>query len=117
MRIRIKNIRLKTIIGIFDWERTTPQDVLINVQFEIDGSRVAKSDSIKDCVDYKTMTHGIVDKVAKSNFKTLEALSNFVLGLVLEQDGVLRAEVEVDKPGALRYSESVSVTCRGERAR
>ncbi len=116
MIIRIKNLRLRTVIGIFDWERKTRQEVIVNVMLEFDGSKAALSDRIEDSVDYKALTKQIIAEVEESSFQLIEALANHVLGLVMADVGVRRAEVEVDKPGALRFAESVSVSCSAERS-
>ena len=60
--IRITNLRLKTIIGINDWERTTKQTVVINIALEFNASRPAKSDNIKDTIDYKTLTKKVIKR-------------------------------------------------------
>lgn len=107
--IRITNLRLRTIIGINDWERTTQQDVVINVSMEFDATRAAKNDNIKDTVDYKIITKKIIKAVEASHFSLLEALTNTILNIALEDPKVLSATVRVDKPQALRFADSVSI--------
>ncbi len=115
MMIRIKNLRLRTLIGIFDWERAHPQDVVINVQMEFDGSHAGLSDKIEDTVDYKKINKNIIRRVEESQFFLLEKLAQMILETVMEDSRVLKAKVEVDKPGALRFADSVSVECECER--
>jgi FolB domain-containing protein len=107
--IRITNLRLKTIIGINDWERTTKQTVVINIALEFNASRPAKSDNIKDTIDYKTLTKKVIKAVEASRFNLLEALTATILDLALENPKVQAATVRVDKPKALRFADSVSV--------
>jgi D-erythro-7,8-dihydroneopterin triphosphate epimerase len=87
------------------------------VMLEFDGSKAAQSDRIEDSVDYKELTKRIVGEVEQSSFQLIEALANHVLGIVMADERVRRAEVEIDKPGALRFAESVSVSCSAERSR
>lgn len=115
MRIRIKNLRLRAIIGIYEWERKNKQEVVVNVEFEFDGEKAANSDAIEDSVDYKTLTKKIISEVEGSSFQLLEALSSHILGIVMDDARVKRATVEVDKPGALRFAKSVSVVASSER--
>lgn len=115
MLIRIKNLRLRPVIGIYDWERKIRQEVIVNVEFEFDGAAAAKSDAIADSVDYKEMTKKIIATVEGSSFQLLEALTNCVLEVVMGDARVRRAVVEIDKPGALRFAESVSVVASAER--
>src|SRR5262245_12176490 len=115
MIIRIKNLRLRAVIGIFDWERKHPQDVVVNATIQFDGSKAAFSDKIEDTVDYKEITKGIIQLVEASQFFLLEKLASEILTLILKNPQVEEARVEVDKPLALRYSDSVSVEVSGKR--
>lgn len=107
--IRITDLCLRTIIGTYDWERKTLQDVVINVSLEFDATKASKSDAIKDTVDYKEITKNIIAFVEKSKFFLIEKLAAEVLKIVLSNRKVISATVRVDKPGALRFAKSVSV--------
>jgi D-erythro-7,8-dihydroneopterin triphosphate epimerase len=115
MIIRIKNLRLRTVVGTNEWEREAPQDVIINVEMEFDGSTVARTDRLQDTIDYKTVKRRIIDVVEGSSFYLLDRLANRVLEIVMEEEKVQRATVEVDKPHALRFADSVSVSCSAQR--
>ena len=115
MKINIKNLRLKTIIGINDWERTEKQDVIVNVEVELDASRATETDRIEDTINYKTLTKRIISEVELSKFFLIEKLADHILNIVLENKKVKRGTVEVDKPQALRSADSVSVSCSGDR--
>ncbi|NIO07674.1 MAG: dihydroneopterin aldolase [Deltaproteobacteria bacterium] len=117
MEIFIKNLRLKTIIGINDWERKQQQDVIINVALEINATQAAQSDRIEDTLNYKTLTKRIIGAVEASEFFLVEKLAHHILAIVLEDEKVIRGTVEVDKPQALSFADSVSVKCSGERNR
>ena len=115
MKIKIKNLRLRTIIGTNDWERTNRQDVIINIKMRIDGEKVAATDDIIDTVNYRELTKTIIREVEKSNFYLLEKLADFILKIIMEDTKVIKAKVEVDKPQALRFSDSVSVSISAKR--
>jgi len=113
--INIKNLRLQTLIGIFDWEREAKQEVIINAQMDYDATDAIQSDTIEEALDYKTITKEIVAAVEESEFFLLEKLTNHVLQLIMSHDRVETATVTIDKPGALSHAESVSVTLRERR--
>jgi len=115
MIIRIKNLRLRAIIGIFDWEREHKQDLILNLRLTFDGSQAAASDRIEDTLDYKKLNKRIIAHVEASQFFLLEKLAQSVLELAMEDNRVAEARVEIDKPGALRFADSVSVECEGRR--
>lgn len=107
--IRITDLSLKTIIGIFDWERTRKQEVVVNVEIHFNAAKAIKSDNVKDTVDYKTITKNVIRHVEDSQYFLLEKLAGEVLKLVLSDSKIEKAKVRVDKPGALRFARSVSV--------
>jgi len=115
MIMHIKNLRLRTITGIKDWERKDLQDIVINVAIEFDGTKAAETDDVANSINYRTITKRIISEVETSRFHLLDKLASHILQVVLENEKVKKATVEVDKPHALRFADSVSVTCSGER--
>ena len=107
--IRIDNLKLRAIIGIYGWEREHKQDVIINVKMDFDASKSIKSDSIEDTVDYKVITKRIIKEVEASDFQLLEKLTQMILSIVMDNSQVQEATVRVDKPFALRFADSVSI--------
>lgn len=108
--IRIKNLRLRTYIGFNDDEQQKRQDVVINVCFSYEADEAAEADDVKYAVNYRTITKEIIGLVEEQRFMLLERLAADVLELVMSRSSVIFAEVEVDKPHALRFSDSVSAT-------
>lgn len=115
MQIQIKNLQLQTIIGVYDWERSDPQDVIVNVWLQFDAAQSAKTDEIVDTLDYKAVKQRIMEEVEHSSFHLLERLAARILEVAMEDAKVLEAAVEVDKPHALRFADSVSVRCSKRR--
>ena len=115
MIIKIENLKLRTIVGIYDWEKEKKQDVIINVEIEFDGSKAIETDSIDDTIDYKTITKEIIDMVEGREFNLIEKIAGDAMKIVLRNDKVQKASVRVDKPGALRFTDTVSVTETKER--
>lgn len=108
-RIEIKDLLLRGIVGINDWERDKPQDILINLTLFADLSRAGASDAIEDTVNYRTIAKQVIDHVEHSARYTVEALAADIARLCLSEPGVHRVRVRVEKPGALRFARSVGV--------
>ena len=62
-RIIIRDLFLRTIIGINDDERANRQDVLINLALETDTRAAGRSDDIADAMNYRAMTKQVIDLV------------------------------------------------------
>lgn len=115
MIIKIKNLHLRTFIGFQDWEREKKQDILVNLEMEISDETAVKTDEVKDSVDYKKIKYAIVDSVENTSFNLLERLAGHILDLVMKNEKIKRASVELDKPHALRFADSVSIVLSRER--
>lgn len=113
--IRITDLKLKAIIGIFAWERKIKQELIINLSLEFDSSKAAQSDRIEDTVDYKKLKLRIIDLVKTSQFHLIEKLVEEVLTLVMQEPKVQFATVRIDKPRALRFAKSVSIESSRKR--
>jgi len=108
--LRIKNLKLRIIVGINPEERIHKQDVLINITAEFDDSKVIQTEDINDTLNYRNLAKSIISFVEKSEFHLLETLVDKVLNLVMSNDMVIRASVEIDKTTVLRYCDSVSLS-------
>jgi dihydroneopterin aldolase/D-erythro-7,8-dihydroneopterin triphosphate epimerase len=113
--IQIRDLLLRTIIGINEDERRNRQDVLINITMYADTRRAGISDDIADAVNYRTITKRILQLVEGSQFFLVERMAAEIAGICLEDTRVQRVRVSVEKPGALRFARSVGVIVERDR--
>ncbi len=115
-KIRVKNLLIRTYIGFNPDELVNKQDVIINLEIEADIPDLAlNADEPLDIFDYKTITKKIIALVQDGQFKLLEVLTKNILDLIMDDKKVKWARVEVDKPHALRFAESVSLEMEAGR--
>lgn len=114
-RVLIKNLRCRGIIGVNPEERVRTQDVVVNLVLHTDTRPAADSDDLCDAVDYHAVSTAVVDLVARSEFLLVERLAEEIAGLCLADTRVDRVEVTVEKPDALRFTESVGVAIVRDR--
>jgi FolB domain-containing protein len=115
-KIIIKDLLLRGIIGINDDERVNKQDILINLVMFADTRAAAASDEIKDAVNYRTITKRIIRHVEGSADFLVEKLVSEIAQIVVTEYDVERVIVRVEKPGALRFAESVGIEIDRSRA-
>lgn len=108
-RILVRDLLVRGILGINDWEREQPQDILVNLTLFTDLRRAGFSDDIADTANYRTITKKILTHVETATRYTVEALAADIARLCLAEPGVTRVVVRVEKPGALRFARSVGV--------
>lgn len=114
-RIRVKDLRLRTFIGIKEEEILNKQDVLINLTIIYPAVDAVRDNVIDQALNYRTITKAIIRHVEENRFALLERLTQEILDLVMTHEAVRYAEVEVDKLHALRFAESVSITLAAHR--
>jgi D-erythro-7,8-dihydroneopterin triphosphate epimerase len=114
-RIRVKDLCLRTFIGINEDEILNKQDVLINLTILYAAQEAVRDNDIDHALNYRTITKAIIAHVEGNRFALLERLTQEILDLEMANESVLYAEVEVDKPHALRFAESVSITLAASR--
>jgi len=115
-KVIIKNLLARGIIGIRDWERKRPQDILINITLFNDTRRAGETDDINDCADYSMVSKKALAHAESAGRLTVEALANDLAKLCLEEANVQKVIVRVEKPGAVRFAESVGVEIERPRS-
>lgn len=113
-RIFLRDLSLETVIGTLPEERLKKQSLIINVMLELDLAPAGQLDDLSLSLDYQALEEAIVELGKKSSFLLIERFASAVLDLCMQSQLVQKAEVTVDKPGALKHCRSVAVTlCRG----
>ncbi|MBL8199142.1 MAG: dihydroneopterin aldolase [Chromatiales bacterium] len=114
--IFLRDLRIRTIVGIWEWERRMPQIVSIDLDMGTDIRRAAQSDQIEDTLDYKAVTRRVRTLVTESGFNLIETMAERIAALIIDEFGAPWVRVAVHKPGAIRGSRDVGVVIeRGSR--
>jgi dihydroneopterin aldolase len=116
-KIFITDLRVDTIIGIFDWERTTRQTVSLDIEMSADIAKAAATGNIEDTLNYKTLSKAIENFIDASEFMLIETMAERVAEIILKDFGVKWVKLTLHKPGALSNSTDVGVIIeRGDPA-
>ena len=115
MIICLKNLRVSGILGVYDEERHAERDIIINARIEYNAQDALRTDSLEGALDYKQVRDRIVNAVAGTRFKLIETLASAIVQELIRDPRILKLQVEVDKPKALRLADSVSAIVEWER--
>ena len=107
--VYIRELEVKTIIGIYDWEREQKQVVSINLEMASDIRKSADSDSIEHALDYKAVAKRLIDFVENSQFFLVETLAEKIAEIILNEFGASWVKLQLGKPGAVTGSKDVGV--------
>lgn len=114
-KVFIKDLLARGIIGIREWERKKPQDILINVTVFADTTQAGETDDIAYSVDYSALAKSIQSHAETSARLTVEALASDLAKICLGLPPVKKVVVRVEKPGAVRFARSVGVEIERRR--
>jgi FolB domain-containing protein len=108
-KIIVRDLVARGIIGLNDWEREKPQEILINIEIGTDIIKAAESDDIGYSVNYRTIAKKAQAHAETAARLTVEALAEDIAKICLDETGVIQVKVRVEKPGAVRFAKSVGV--------
>ena len=115
-KIFLDELKIDTIIGIWDWERKIRQTVIVDLEMSADIARAAASDSVEDTLNYKSVAKRVQQFVSDSSFQLVETLAERIAGIIRDEFEVAWVKVRVHKPGAIRGSRDVGIEIeRGEQ--
>jgi dihydroneopterin aldolase len=107
--IFLHDLKVETVIGIWEWERKIRQTVSIDLDMSADIGKAAASDSVEDTLNYKLVAKRLQQFVGESSFQLVETLAEKIAMIVLDEFDVAWVRVRVNKPGAIRGAKDVGV--------
>ncbi len=114
MIIKIKNLKLHTKIGVFDWEKNVDREIIINAEMSTNSTKSLYSDDISDAIDYNQITSKIKNLVATNNFDLVEKMAQTIMDGILEDKRIKKCTLEIDKVGAVENLQSFAVIIEQE---
>jgi dihydroneopterin aldolase len=112
----IRELKVQTVIGAFEWERRIRQTVVLDLEMAADIAKAAASDRLEDALDYKAVADRIIAFADKSSFQLVETLAESIAGILQTEFGVTWLRLRVGKPGAVPGAKDVGVLIeRGRR--
>lgn len=113
--IFLHDMRVETVVGIWEWERRIRQTVSIDLEMGGDIRRAAAADHIDATLNYKAVAKRVQQFAGQSSYQLVETLAQKIAELVLDEFDVPWIRVRVSKPGAIRGARDVGVSIRRER--
>ena len=113
--IFLHDLRVETVIGIWEWERKIRQTVSIDLEMGADIRRAAATDSIDDTLNYKKVAKRVQQFVGDSEYQLVETMAEKIAETVLAEFDIPWIDVRVNKPGAIRGARDVGVRIRRQR--
>ena len=107
--IFLRGLQIETVIGIYDWERTIRQTVVLDLEMGTDIRPAAATDDIAHTLDYKAVSKRIIAFVEESQFLLVETLAERITRIVMDEFGVPWVRLTLNKKGAIRGASDVGI--------
>ena len=105
----LHGLRVDAVIGIWDWERQFEQTLEIDLDLGTDIRPAARSDSIDDTIDYKSVTKRVIQLTQTSGFLLVERLAETIADTLFAEFGVLWVKIRIYKKSAVRQVRDVGI--------
>jgi dihydroneopterin aldolase len=115
-KVFIEALEIDCVIGIYDWERKIKQPVVFDIEMDFDNRKPAASDDIADTLDYKAISKRLIDFVGDSSFGLVETLAEHCCRIIIDEFGVAKVRLKLNKIGAVRGAKGVGVILERSRA-
>jgi len=113
--VSIRDLRVSTVIGIYDWEREIEQTLVFGVDMAADVAAAAAHDDIADALDYSAVAGAVRTVVTEGKFQLIETAAERVAERLLADYRLGWVRVEVAKPLPAEGYTATVVIERGSR--
>jgi dihydroneopterin aldolase len=114
--IFLQDLKVETIVGIWDWERKIRQTVSIDIEMAADVAKAAETDNIEGTLNYKAVAKRVQQFVGDSEYQLVETLAEKIAETILTEFDIAWIQLRVSKPGAIRNAKNVGVVIRRHKA-
>ena len=105
----ITQLETDAVIGVYDWERSIRQRLVIDLELFVDQRRAAETDDLQFALDYFAVSEAVKTLVTDSSYQLIERLAEAIAQMIHAEFKVLKLVVTVHKPGAVPDAKSVGV--------
>lgn len=113
--IYIRDLRVDTVIGVFDWERRIKQTLRLDIEMNTSIRKVAYTGDLSSGIDYKSVSKRVGEFIEASSFELVETLAERVAQLIISEFNVGGLTLRLGKPGALRGARDVGTVIQREK--
>jgi dihydroneopterin aldolase len=114
--IFLRELKIDTLIGVYEWEKRVPQTLQIDLEIALPNSRACQTDEIKDALNYADIVRHLQKVLTSRHFNLLEALAEHIAQILLNDFNAPWVKVSVAKLQAIRGSRMVGISIERGKA-
>ena len=108
-RVLIEGLTVLTTIGVYEWEKTIKQKLILDLEMSWDNKPAGESDDVSLCLDYFLVSQSVTSFIQSTQFELIECVAERVAQLVIQKFSVQWLKVKVSKPSAIANASNVAV--------
>lgn len=108
--IFLRDLRVDTLIGVYEWEKRVPQTLQIDLDIAVPDMRAAQTDDIKDALNYADVVRDIQRALASRHFNLIETLAETIAQMLIHDFKTPWVRVSIAKLNAIRGSKMVGIS-------
>lgn len=108
-KIVISGVSVSTICGVFEWEKVSPRQIILDIELSVSLQHAGKTDDLSDTVDYDSITNTLVNYIQSKNFNLIETIAEECADQILKNNKIMGVSITVHKPNAMPSAKCVSV--------
>ncbi|MCG9745512.1 dihydroneopterin aldolase [Shewanella sp. Isolate8] len=108
-KVLISQLKVETVIGIYEWEKQIHQNLLIDLEMAWDNSLAAANDDYQQALCYETVSNRLTALITEKPIELIETVAQMCTDCVMDEFNVPWVKVRVMKPGAVPSAQAVGV--------
>lgn len=108
-RVCIEGLTILTTIGVYDWEKSIKQKLVLDIEIAWNNQPAGMSDNVEDCLDYAKVSQSVIDFVENNQFNLIESVAECVAEMILQDYSVPWIRIKVSKPTAVVAARNVAI--------
>ena len=108
-KVFISQLQIDTVIGVYDWEKTTKQQLFLDIEMDWDSAKAAQDDDYQYALCYESVSNRLVELVSTQPIELIETVAEKVAQCIINEFNVQKVKVRVNKPGAVKQAANVGV--------
>lgn len=101
---------VRTEVGISPHKLGKRQELNITLHLRTCVKKAGESDLVEDTINYKNIAKDVLFHVENKEYNLIETVATDAARICVARYGITSVKVTVEKPNALRFAESSSVT-------
>ena len=112
----IEKLEVFTTIGVYDWEKSITQRLVIDLKLGHDNRPAAYTDDINKALNYAAVAQAVTEFAQGNIFELVETMAERIAALLIAEFNIPWLSLKLSKPGAVANAANVGVYIeRGQR--